>query len=204
MRSRFLAVCAATVSLLAFAACSSQDGGTAPDTDVAGSLSTAAQANGTSAANGGLTGTVSLLSGACPTLSFKLEGKIVKTVAATRFDGGACADVKNGGRVTVTGPTQSDGSIQPEKVTLLATTTTPTTPPPPTATTLHITGTISGITGSCPGVQFTLEAKTIKISAATTYERGACATLGNAIRVTATGTTQADGSVAATRVAFQP
>jgi hypothetical protein len=48
-----------------------------------------------------------------------------------------------------------------------------------------------------------LEAKKIQISASTTYERGACTDLKNAIKVTATGIAGADGVIAATRVAFQ-
>jgi hypothetical protein len=283
------------VPLFVLSGCGSRDTATAPADSASSLASGATAALGTTSASG-LTGTVSSLAGACPSLSFKLEGKVIKTSSATKFDGGACGDVKNGSRATIAGPTQSDGSITAEKLTLLAATTTgatgttgggstgttggtttsaaltitggvhsltgacpevsftlegktvrtnaatnfgsggcasvkndarvtitgttqsdgrvlastvtivsapPVTPPPVASTTVTITGTINGLTGSCPSVTFVLEGKTIRISAATTYERGSCAELRNAIRVTATGATQADGSIAATRVAFQ-
>lgn len=148
-----------------------------------------------------ITGTASATSGTCPAVSFKLEAKVIKTSASTRFEPGTCADVKDGARFTISGSTQADGSVLAEKVALLTGTTTTTTTTS-TAASVSITGTISGIAGSCPTVSFVLEGKTIKISAATTYERGECAGLRNAIRVTATGTPQADGTVVATRVAF--
>jgi hypothetical protein len=269
---------AAIAPLFVLTACSGRDAGTAPATSATDAAAAAAASTGTTAATSGITGTVGTLSGSCPVLTFKLEGKTIKTSAATRFDGGACADVKNGSRANVTGPTQSDGSVLAEKVSLLAATTTTVAPPtaitvtgtvgalagacptisftlegktartssatvytggacgdvkngsrltisgttqtdqsvavekvtvlPPTttttpSTTLTITGTINSIAGTCPSVTFVLEAKKIVISAATTYERGTCTDLKNAIKVTATGAVQSDGSVAATRVAFQ-
>jgi len=51
-------------------------------------------------------------------------------------------------------------------------------------------------------VSFTLEGKTILAGGSTTYEGGGCADVGNAVRVTTTGTTQADGSVLAQRIAI--
>jgi Domain of unknown function (DUF5666) len=149
-------------------------------------------------ASTGITGTVSSLAGTCPIVSFTLERKSIRTDAATRYDGGACGNVKNAIRVTVSGPTQTDGSIRAEKVTFLAAVPTPTPAPTPTT----ITGTVSRLGGTCPTLSFQLEGKTIATDAATTYERGACGDVKNAVRVTATGTVQRDSSILAQRIAI--
>ncbi len=201
--------------LFLFAGCGRSDTQTAPVTSVAALGSTSGDASGLSSATSGITGTVSSLAGACPAITFKLEGKVIKTAAATRFDGGACADVKNGSRVNVAGPTQTDASVSAEKVTILPATTTTTPPtttpptttpttPPATGTAVTITGTASAVEGTCPAVSLKLEGKVIKTSSATVYDGGACGDVKNGARFTISGTTQADASVLATKVAVLP
>jgi hypothetical protein len=59
---------------------------------------------------GGL-GTVSDISGSCPSVTFAINGKTVRTNASTSYAGGSCASLKNGARAAVMGAGQSDGSI---------------------------------------------------------------------------------------------
>jgi len=57
-----------------------------------------------------VTGEVSDLQGECPTLAFVVDGRRVRTDAATEFNMG-CGGLKNGRKVSVEGSVQSDGSI---------------------------------------------------------------------------------------------
>lgn len=64
----------------------------------------------------GAVGSVTGLSGTCPTISFTLGQTAVRTNADTRFDQGSCADVKNGVDAGAAGAKQSDGSITAARV----------------------------------------------------------------------------------------
>src|SRR5678816_3488143 len=55
-------------------------------------------------------GTVSLLIGTCPGLTFTVAGTRVVTNAATRFEGGTCSTLRNEMFVEVEGIRRSDGS----------------------------------------------------------------------------------------------
>jgi len=57
-----------------------------------------------------LTGTVSALSGTCPTLTFVVAGSTILTNSGTRFDGG-CSAVRNGRKVEVKGTTPVVGGL---------------------------------------------------------------------------------------------
>ena len=63
-----------------------------------------------------LKGTVSGVSGTCPSLTFTVNGKTVKTNASTVFENVACAQIANGTRVEVKGAPQSDGTLTAKKV----------------------------------------------------------------------------------------
>jgi uncharacterized protein DUF5666/BACON domain-containing protein/all-beta uncharacterized protein len=58
-----------------------------------------------------LSGTLSGLSGKCPTVSFTVSSKTVTTTSATAFTGTACNDLRTGRAVLVTGTLQSNGSV---------------------------------------------------------------------------------------------
>jgi hypothetical protein len=60
-------------------------------------------------------GTVSVLSGTCPVISFTARSTSVTTTSATRFDDG-CSAVRDGLRVEVRGVRQTDGSIVATRV----------------------------------------------------------------------------------------
>lgn len=135
-----------------------------------------------------VTGTVSALSGACPTLKFTVSGKSVTTAAATVWTGGKCADLKVDAKVGAIGVAQADGSIAATAVTIL--------PPPP----VSLSGAISGLTGTCPAVTFKIGTKTVTTNAATVWATGKCADLKADSRVAVSGMVQADGSVLAAKI----
>jgi hypothetical protein len=66
-----------------------------------------------------LEGAASSLSGACPTLTFRLESQMVRTTSGTSYEHIQCSGIKNGIELEVYGRMQTDGSltataIQPE------------------------------------------------------------------------------------------
>jgi hypothetical protein len=75
----------------------------------------------------------------------------------------------------------------------------PPTPPPPPQTT-QLSGTLSGLSGSCPAVSFTVGGKAVTTTSATAFVGNACKDLKNGKGVTVTGTVQVNGSVIATTV----
>lgn len=139
-----------------------------------------------------VSGKVSAASGTCPTLTFTLGGKTVKTAASTEYAGGACADVKNDASAMAVGTVQADGSLLAKGVRLL--------PPPPVA----VSGKLSAVSGTCPALTFTLGGKTVKTNASTTFSGGACADVKNDASAGAIGAAQADGSILATTVKLLP
>ena len=63
-------------------------------------------------------GVVSGLTGACPNITFSLNGTLVRAGDATRFEDGTCARVRNTMRVEVHGDRQTDGSIRATRIEL--------------------------------------------------------------------------------------
>jgi hypothetical protein len=61
-------------------------------------------------------GIVSALSGSCPDVTFTLNGVNVKANGTTRYDDGACAQIRNNVRLEVHGRRQADGSIQAARI----------------------------------------------------------------------------------------
>jgi len=58
-----------------------------------------------------LSGTMSALSGKCPSVSFTVSSKTVTTNSVTAFTATACKDLRNGRTVSVTGVVQLNGSV---------------------------------------------------------------------------------------------
>jgi hypothetical protein len=190
---------------LAAVACSGPESPSSPASTAVSPANTANGSDGagtTGTATSTVTGTIRAFGGSCPALTFTLEGKTIKTNATTSFRDVACTALKNDVRVTVVGTTQADGSVL--ATTVRSAPALPVPPPPapvpPTATSVTIAGTIHNLVAGCPILTFTLETKTIKTSAATSFGSGTCAALANDMRVTVVGTTQGDGSVLATEV----
>jgi len=142
-----------------------------------------------------LSGTVSASTGTCPSVTFTVESAKVTVNNATTYPQTTCADAtKNTANVNVTGTKQTDGSVLATSVSLTTATT-------PTTTTL--TGAISGSTGTCPAVTFTVQSTKVTVNSTTTYPQTTCAdATKNIANVKVTGSKQTDGSVLATSVSL--
>jgi hypothetical protein len=141
-----------------------------------------------------LSGTVSGSTGTCPSVTFTVQSTKVTVNNVTTYPQTSCADAtKNNASVNVTGTKQSDGSV-------LATSVSVTTP---ATTTTTLTGAISGSTGTCPTVTFTVQSTKVTVNSTTTYPSTTCAdATKNTANVKVTGTKQTDGSVLATSVSL--
>jgi len=138
-------------------------------------------------------GVIAGLSGACPSVSFTVAGQPVVTNGSTRFDGGACGDLRNGQTVEVEGVRQGDGSILANKVERED-------EPPPAGQEVEITGTTAGLSGGCPNLSFTVGTDRVVTNGSTRFDDAACGDLRNGQRVEVQGMRQADRSILATRV----
>jgi len=139
-----------------------------------------------------LTGFISGSTGTCPAVTFTVQSTKVTVNSSTTFPSTTCADAtKNDANVTVTGTKQADGSVVATSISLV----------PPTT----LTGAVSGSTGTCPAVTFTVQSTKVTVNSSTTYTSTTCAVAtANAANVKVTGPKQVDGSVLATTVALAP
>jgi hypothetical protein len=152
-------------------------------------------------------GTISAVSG-CPIPRLTVDGTVVTANGSTTFKAGTCADLVAGARTRARGARQADGSmaaywIWPEVV---------------RRESAEITGTISGLSGTCPALSFTVTPKSltsvetaattsrsVTTSAGTEFRDTTCGALKNGDVVYVKGTAQVkalttDGPIAATLV----
>jgi len=61
-------------------------------------------------------GRISNLTGACPTLKFTVDGRVVFTTMSTTFQRGSCAALTNDDPVTVNGWLMSDNTVRADRV----------------------------------------------------------------------------------------
>ncbi|MEP6765046.1 MAG: DUF5666 domain-containing protein [Gemmatimonadaceae bacterium] len=149
-----------------------------------------------------VSGIAASLAGACPTISFTLENRLIKADVATAFGGGGCAGVKNGVRIEIAGNLQTDGSIKALKVGIVTVVAPPPAPVP--TTTISVSGAVKNLSGICPTIGFTLENRSIKTNASTAFGNGGCTSIKNDVRVEITGNVQADNSVLALKAGAIP
>jgi hypothetical protein len=135
-------------------------------------------------------GIVTSVSGTCPDLTFVLSGVTIHLGARTRFEGGACGDVKEGMRAGAIGVNRPDGSIDAARLRV------GTPPPPPVA------GLVESLRGSCPALTFVLDAVTVHTSGATVFDGGTCADLREGMRAAAIGRRTGDRTLEAEHVKF--
>jgi hypothetical protein len=139
-----------------------------------------------------VTGAVSGLTGSCPALTFTLSGTTVHTTDKTVFEGGTCADVKEGARAGAMGPKDATGAITAEHVKIA--------PPPPPA----VSGAVTALSGTCPALTFTLSGTTVHTTDKTVFEGGTCADVKEGARAGAMGPKDATGAITADRVKIGP
>ena len=140
-------------------------------------------------------GVLTALSGAKPALVLTVGTTMVRTTSGTevkrRGDVQTLDTLKVGQTLHVVGDRQADGSLIARKIEI---------DDDATGGEFEIEGSVGGLKGTCPAVQFGVNGFSIATSASTTFEGGACSALKSGDKVTVKGTRQADGSVAATRV----
>lgn len=148
-------------------------------------------------------GIVSGLAGACPNLTFTLDGVAVSTEASTIYSGSACGEVKNGEKRSVSGP-KTEGRFTAryvssgESVSAKDKEAEKSEKEKEKEKELTLTGKVSGLGGACPAVTFTVSGYTIKTDASTTFSSGAaCSDIKNDASIGLAGTKGADGKVAA-------
>ena len=128
--------------------------------------------------------------GACPSVTFTVNGTTVTTSSSTQFSGGTCTDLVVGAKVEVTGTT-SGGTVAATKISIEK--------PEP----VDLSGTLAAApTGACPAVTFTLGSSTVTTSSATEFSGGTCTDLVVGAKVEVTGT-PSGGIVTATKVSIE-
>jgi hypothetical protein len=209
MRRTVLATVAAALGVVPLAACGSDHAGatTAPTTLAAAPVTARANVfkpmDHGGGDDGGMEGeghVSSIVAGtACPTLAFMVGTVKVTLTAATMFEGGTCASIKNGSDVDVQGTRQADGSIVASKVEFGddGGNQGP-NPNNPVAGESRVTSIVAGT--SCPTLSIMMGTIKVTLTATTVFERGTCADIKVGSKLRVRGTTQADGSVVATDV----
>jgi hypothetical protein len=145
-----------------------------------------------------LRGTVSGLRGTCVNLTFAVAGTTVDTSSATRFTPN-CAAVVDGATVEIVGLKQPGGRALAAEVAVEVVGAPPPTPP----AVFEGTGNVSGLSGSCPLVRFSLGTTAVAAAVGTDF-KPSCAALRNGDRVEVRGTQAVpDGPVTATSIRRQ-
>ena len=140
-------------------------------------------------------GVLKAMSGATPNFVLTVDTTTVRTSSSTqvkrRGDVQTLAELKVGQSLHVVGVRQSNGSLDARLIEI--------NDDAPGGE-FEIEGSLGGLKGTCPSIQFGVNGFSITTSAATTFEGTACSALKSGTKVTVKGLKQADGSVAATRI----
>lgn len=137
-------------------------------------------------------GRVSGLSGSCPDLRFTVAGKTIVTNGSTEFLRGACTSLSSTSIVQVEGT--ADGStITARKVQFED-------DQGNDEDEVELRGVVSGRSGACPSIAFTVQGTRFETSAATEFRRSSCGDVADGRTVEAKGDRRGDGAVTATRV----
>lgn len=140
-------------------------------------------------------GLLNAISGAKPSLVLTVGTTTVRTSASTevkrRGDVQTLDALKVGQSLHVVGTRQSDGSLDARKIEI---------DDDAPGGEFEVEGSLGGLKGDCPSVQFTVNGFKIATSGGTTFEGGTCSALKSGDKVVVKGLRQGDGSVAATRV----
>jgi hypothetical protein len=140
-------------------------------------------------------GTLNAMTGSKPALVLTVGTTIVRTSASTevkrRGDVQTLDQLKLGQSLHVIGTRQSDGSIDARRIEIND---------DDTGGEFEIEGSLGGLKGTCPSIQFSVNGFSIATSGTTAFEGGTCSALKSGDKVTVKGTRNADGSVSATKV----
>lgn len=140
-------------------------------------------------------GALNAMTGSKPALVLTVGTTIVRTSASTevkrRGDVQTLDQLKLGQSLHVIGTRQSDGSIDARRIGIND---------DDTGGEFEIEGSLGGLKGTCPSIQFSVNGFSIATSGTTAFEGGTCSALKSGDKVTVKGTRNADGSVSATKV----
>lgn len=176
----------------------------------------------------------SLVAGtSCPNLQFQISTYLIKTSAATAYEGGSCASLRSGTKLTALNGERPDMNVMLVYATRIAIQQTTTAPPPapkpdptpapapkpetpappktpapvPVPVPFETTVTVSSVvsTSSCPYREFMVGSYRLTTSALTRYDGGRCAdiTAGATFAIVATKGAK-DLSVLVSTIAFKP
>jgi hypothetical protein len=134
-------------------------------------------------------GTVSALGGACPGISFSVNGTAVAATSVTRFEDGLCSTIANGTRVEVKGIRQSNGTVQAAEIDI-----------DEPDLDVEVKGALSGLSGTCPALAFTVRGTSVVTNGSTRFSDGPCSAVQNGRRVEVDGIRQSNGTVLAHKV----
>jgi len=162
----------------------------ASDSDSGGSSSSALAPSASPSNTSKLTGTVTSLNGSCPNLSFTVNSVRVVTDGGTEFEKIACTGLRNGLSVEVKG-SMINGALMAREIGVEE---------QEEQREVRVTGTISGLGGSCPNLSFTVAGQRGLTNAATRFDDVTCSGLQNGLRVEVRGVLQPDGTMVVTRV----
>jgi Domain of unknown function (DUF5666) len=138
-------------------------------------------------------GPVSGLGGSCPDATFTVDGHSIVTTSTTSFLGGTCGDLKEGVVVEVEGAA-SGSTITAAKVKFEDE-----GDDDSDEQEVELSGTVSGLAGTCPATTFTLAGHTVVTGSATEFSTP-CASVANEMTVEVKGTQVGSGPVQASRV----
>jgi len=140
-------------------------------------------------------GVLKSIGGTKPNLVLMVDLTTVRTTSGTevkrRGDVQALDALQLGQTLHVIGARQSDGSLIARLIEIND---------DATGGIFEIEGSLGGLKGTCPSVQFGVNGFAVTTSPPTTFEGAACSALKSGDKVTVKGLKQADGSVAATSV----
>ena len=132
---------------------------------------------------------------ACPTLQFMVEGILVTTTGATRFDDGSCADILLGVKIEAKGTRQANGSIVASRIKVKD------RAEGEAEREGRVTRLVDGT--SCPTLRFIVDGVFVSTTAATRFDDGSCSDILAGVKIEAKGTRQLDGSIVASRIEIE-
>jgi hypothetical protein len=133
-----------------------------------------------------ISGQINQLSSSCPSTSFKVGSKRVSTDASSTFVDRSCSDLRNGAAIEVEGGWSSDGSVIAQRVRGQQ-----------ELPQSEIRGAISGLTGACPNLSFSVGSQGVITDASTRFKDRECSGIRNGQSVEVHGIQQADRRVLA-------
>jgi len=141
-----------------------------------------------------LHGALNAMTGTAPNLVLTVGSTTVRTSSSTdvkrKGDLLPFSALRTGMSLHVVGTRQTNGSIDARKIEI----------EDEDEAEFRTEGSLTGLTGTCPAVRFTLAGSTIVTSTLTRFDDIACSTLASNMRVEVRGFRQSDNTVAATRV----